>query len=241
MASNMSDFAVASYSVKGLPEFSFSDELLLEEKGESSSTRELLAIQRTLQLWVTKGAVIGQPLVQTTLWCLTDNQNVKKMLQKGSGKPWIMKLIQDILRIGRLLLLDLQPIWVSRDNPFLLKADTISKGIYTDNWGVTGDNVAHLLALFGMFTMDLLAIKLNMKCKRFFSRSWEEGSAGVNAFAWDWSGECIYAAPPVTLVLRLIKKAAASVCSGVLIIPLWKNAKFWTFCFLDGVHLNSMF
>jgi hypothetical protein len=29
--------------------------------------------------------------------------------------------------------------------------------------------------------------------------------------------------------------------SGVLIIPLWKNAKFWTFAFRDGIHLNSMF
>jgi hypothetical protein len=159
MACNASDFAVASYSVEGLPEFSFSYELSLEEKGESSSTRELLAIQRTLQLWVTEGAVIGQPLVQTTLWWLTDNQNVKKMLQKGSGKLRIMKLVLDILRIGRLLLLDLEPIWVSRDNPFLLKADAISKGIDPDNWEITGDGVAHLSALFGPFTVDLFATR----------------------------------------------------------------------------------
>jgi hypothetical protein len=38
MASNASDFAVASYSIEGLPEFSFSSELTLEERGESSST-----------------------------------------------------------------------------------------------------------------------------------------------------------------------------------------------------------
>jgi hypothetical protein len=192
MACNASDFAVASYSVEGLPEFSFSYELSLEEKGESSSTRELLAIQRTLQLWVTEGAVIGQPLVQTTLWWLTDNQNVKKMLQKGSGKLRIMKLVLDIMRIGRLLLLDLQtfgPIWVSRDNPFLLKAEAISKGIDTDIWEITGDNVAHLSALFGPFTVDLFATRQNAKCERFYSRSWEEGSAGVDAFAWDWAGE----------------------------------------------------
>jgi hypothetical protein len=241
MASDALDFAVASFSIEGLPEFSFSDELLLEEKGESSSTRELLAIQRTFQLWITEGAVIGQPLVQTTLWWLTDNQNVEKMLQKGSGKLRIIKLVLDIMRIGRLLLLDLQLIWVSRDNPFLLKADAISKGIDTDNWEITGDDVAHLSALFGPFTVDLFATRQNAKCERFYSRSWEEGSAGVDAFAWDWAGECIYAAPPVTLVLRLIRKAAASACSGVLIIPLWKNAKFWTFCFRDGAHLNSMF
>jgi hypothetical protein len=44
-----------------------------------------------------------------------------------------MKLVLDILRRGQQLLLDIQPIWVSRDNPFLMKADAISKGIDTNN------------------------------------------------------------------------------------------------------------
>jgi hypothetical protein len=44
MASDASDFAVALYSIEGIPEFSFSAELQDEEKKESSSVRELLAI-----------------------------------------------------------------------------------------------------------------------------------------------------------------------------------------------------
>jgi hypothetical protein len=48
MASDASDFAVASYSIEGLPEFSFLDKLTFKERGESSSHRELLAISRTL-------------------------------------------------------------------------------------------------------------------------------------------------------------------------------------------------
>jgi hypothetical protein len=100
MASDASDFAVASYSIEGLPEFSFADELTLEEKIGSSSTRELLAIQRTLQFWNTSDT-IRQPLEHTTLWWLTDNQNVEKMLANGSGKLRIMKLVLDILRRGR--------------------------------------------------------------------------------------------------------------------------------------------
>jgi hypothetical protein len=85
MASDAWDFAVASYSIEGLPEFSFADELTLEERGESSSTRELLAIQHTLQFWKSSD-VTSQPLEHMTLWWLTDNQNVEKMLSKGSGK-----------------------------------------------------------------------------------------------------------------------------------------------------------
>jgi hypothetical protein len=46
MASNASDFGVASYSIEGIPESSFSDNLEESEKTESSSVRELLAIKR---------------------------------------------------------------------------------------------------------------------------------------------------------------------------------------------------
>jgi hypothetical protein len=42
-------------------------------------------------------------------------------------------------------------------------------------------------------------------------------------------------------VMRRIRKIAMTVMSGVLVIPLWMNAKFWTFAFRDGAHLNEMF
>jgi hypothetical protein len=97
------------------------------------------------------------------------------------------------------------------------------------------------LGFFGPFSVDLLATNANSKCERFYSRSWEEWSLGVDAFAQNWEGEQAYAAPLVSLVLRTIRKIAITQMSGFLIIPLWKNALFWTFGFRDGVHLNAMF
>jgi hypothetical protein len=135
MASDSSDFGVASYSIEGLPEFSFSDELTFEERGESSSHRELLAISRTLGFMKKSGSL--RPTDWTTLWWLTDNQNVEKMIAKGSGKIKIMRLVLEILRSARDLKFQVEPVWVSRDNPFLQKADAISKGIDTDNWART--------------------------------------------------------------------------------------------------------
>jgi hypothetical protein len=41
--------------------------------------------------------------------------------------------------------------------------------------------------------------------------------------------------------MPMIRKVAITVMSGILIIPLWKNAKFWTFAFRDGIRLNAMF
>jgi hypothetical protein len=185
MASDASDFAVASYSIEGLQELSFPDELTLEERVESSSTRELLAIQRTLQLWRSSD-VISQPLEHMTLWWLTDNQNVEQMLSKGSGKLRIMKLVLYILSRGCSLKLDIQPIWVSWDNPFLLKADAFSKGIDTDNWEIAISDFDHLSTLMGPFSVDLFATKDNAKNVRFYSRTFKGGSLGVDAFAHSW-------------------------------------------------------
>jgi hypothetical protein len=241
MASNAPDFAVASYSIKGLPEFSFADELTQKERGESSSTRELLAIQRMLQFWKSSD-VITQTLEHMTLWWLTDNQNVEKMHSKSSGKLQIMKLVLDILSRGRSLKLDIQPIWVSRDNPCLLKADVISKGVDTDNREIAISDFDHLSTLMGPFFVDLFATKDNAKNARFSSRTFEGGSLGVDAFAHSWVGECVFAAPLMSLVMRTICKAASAMgMTGILIIPLWKNAEFWTFAFRDGAHLNQMF
>jgi hypothetical protein len=152
-----------------------------------------------------------------------------------------MKLVLDILSQARALMLDIQPIWVSRDNPFLLKADAISKGIDSDNWESVQTDCANLEACFGPFLIDLFAVGENAQCEQFYTRSWEKGSAGVDAFSQSWSGEKAYTDPPVSLVMRTIRKMAITVMKGVLIIPLWKNAKFWTFAFLDGIHLNAMF
>jgi hypothetical protein len=117
MTSDPSDFAVASYSVEGIPEFSFSDNLEESEKTESSSVRELLAIEKTLDFMSRSGTL--PPKEWTALWWLTDNANVEKMLAKGSGKLKITRLVLQILHKGRGLKFDLQPIWVSRVNPFL--------------------------------------------------------------------------------------------------------------------------
>jgi hypothetical protein len=67
--------------------------------------------------------------------------------------------------------------------------------------------------------------------------SFEKGCSGVDAFAFEWSGELAYVAPPVSMVTRVIKKIAITWMTGVLLIPLWKSAKFWSFAFPDGRHL----
>jgi hypothetical protein len=180
-ASDASDFAVASYSIEGIPEFSFSAELQDKEKKESSSVRELLAILRTLDH--INGSSQLQTSEWTTLWWLTDNANVEKMIVKGSGKLRITRVVLEILRKGRTLKYNVHPIWVSRNNPFLQKADCLSKGIDSDNWSVGAEDFFNLEVRFCPFTIDLFSTCKNKKTERFYSRSFERGNKGTDAFA----------------------------------------------------------
>jgi hypothetical protein len=79
-----------------------------EEKKESSSVRELSAILRTLDHINVSSQL--QTAEWTTLWWLTDNANVEKMIAKGSGKLRITRGVLEILRKGRALKYDVHPI-----------------------------------------------------------------------------------------------------------------------------------
>jgi hypothetical protein len=136
MASDASDFVVASYSVEGMPEFSYTSTLDPSEREESSLVRELLAIECTLDHMAQSGSF--KPTQWTTLWWLTDNANVE-----GSGKLRITKLVLEILRKVRSLKFGVDPVWVSREYPFFQKADCLSKGIYSDNWGISEEYFCH--------------------------------------------------------------------------------------------------
>jgi hypothetical protein len=237
LASDASDSAVASFCVDGLPSFDLFSCLSAEEAGWSSSRRELLALQRTLEgkseLLSSKGPI--------TLWWLIDNSNVSKFLSKGSGKLPIMLQVLELLRLARSLQLDLRPIWVSRDHHFLQRADARSKSINTDNWEVWQGDFDFLFKSFGPFTVDLFASASNYKVEKFFSFTYEADCSGVDAFAYDWIGEMAYAAPPVLLLSRVLRKLAITRISGLLLVPLWKSAKFWSYCFPDGRHLCDVF
>jgi hypothetical protein len=163
------------------------------------------------------------------------------MIAKGSGKLRITRVVLEILRKGRALKYEVHPIWFSRDNRFLQKADCLSKGINSDNWSVGDEDFSNLEVRFVPFTIDLFATCENKKTEPFYSRSFECGNTGTVAFAQKWDGECAYAAPPVSFVMRTIRKAAVSKMCGVIIVPLWKGAKFWTYGYRDGVHLNALF
>jgi hypothetical protein len=83
--------------------------------------------------------------VHTTLWWLTDNSAVSIIFRKGSGDLTSMRQALQILEFARGLNLDLQPVWVSREDPRLQKADALSKHVNR----TTGHSIEGLLIRYG--------------------------------------------------------------------------------------------
>jgi hypothetical protein len=80
------------------------------------------------------------------------------------------------------------------------------------------------------------------KVPKFYSYAFSANSSGVDAFSMSWEGErASYCAPPIALILRTIRKIEVSKMTGVLLIPLWRGARFWLHAFLDGRHLGGVF
>jgi hypothetical protein len=115
MASDASEH-VASYGLSGrLRNFQFTQALLPHEMAESSTHREMSAVLKTL--FCCQGELCMTSA--TTLWWLTDSENVARIFRRGSGDLSLMRLALQVLEMALKLNLDFHPIWVSRTDPRL--------------------------------------------------------------------------------------------------------------------------
>ena len=85
--------------------------------------------------------------------------------------------------------------------------------------------------------MDLFATGSNARCPKFFSPFPSKGTAGIDAFSFNWSQEDFpYACPPLSKVLPAWRKFQQDKASGVLVFPGWHSCHFWPVIFSDGIH-----
>jgi hypothetical protein len=236
MASDASDTVVAAFGVGGLPGYELVYTMTSDERALSSSRRELLAIEKALYV----DNKLRQHRMATLFW-LCDNQNVAKFLTKGSGNAEIMRTVMRILGRARTLLLDVFPIWVPREDGRIQRADALTKGVDSDEWSIHRADFDDIRLGYGRFTVDLFATSRNSKCDRFYSADYDPASDGTDAFSRSWNGEVAFAALPIALIARTVRKLAHSEVRGVLTIPLWRGARFWAAAFRDGRHANRMF
>jgi hypothetical protein len=238
MASDASETTVAAYRLSScLKDFQFTRALLPHEVAESSTHGEMSAMLKSL-LCCQKQLRMTSP---TTLWWLTDSENVSRIFRRGSGDLSPMRLALQVVELALKLNLHLNPIWVSRTDPRLQKAEAMTKQVNTDDWSIHPETFGTLQQWFGKFSVDLFASSENFKVARFYSYAFSANSAGVDAFSMSWEGKKAYGAPPIALMLRTIRKIEVTKMTGVLLIPLWRGARFWLHAFPDGRHLGGVF
>ena len=73
-----------------------------------------------------------------------------------------------------------------------------------DDWEVVPGIFEQIDAQFGPHTLDCFANSKNAKVSRYFSRFWNPGTTGVDAFYQDWSNEIAWVVPPISIVLRVL-------------------------------------
>ena len=165
------------------------------EQETSSTYRELLAIQLAIQAF--------EPLLTgCKAKLLTDSQVAMKIAQVGSMKLEYHELAISIFStcFRANIQLDLQ--WIPRT--LNEQADYVSKLNDFDDWEVVPGIFEQIDAQFGPHTLDCFANSTNAKVSRYFSRFWNPGTTGVDAFYQDWSNEIAWVVPPISIVPRVL-------------------------------------
>ncbi|XP_059097730.1 uncharacterized protein LOC131892025 isoform X1 [Tigriopus californicus] len=206
------------------------------ERTTSSTFRELLAIKelviRSAPSWS-----------NNIILLLCDNENVSRILAKGSKVRSLQGLAMSIHLTCRSHFITLQSLWLPRSDPRIAIADHLSRFFDLQDWGLSHLSYLALLEVLPYPpTIDLFASDSNTKCRSFFSKTPSVFSSGVNAFSFDWSqfgfGLCC---PPPNLIASSIRHIIFTQATGVLIAPLWPAASFWLLLCPDGIHFSSLF
>ena len=119
--------------------------------------------------------------------------------------------------------LDIQ--WIPRS--LHEKADYLSRIIDHDDWEITPELFQFLEGKFGPHTVDCFADYKNCKVQKFYSRFWNPGSAGIDAFFHSWEGENALLVPPVSLASRVLTFMHTCKAKGTFVLPYWPSAPFW--------------
>ena len=233
IASDASANAVCAYDVQGANGLFHQEALSLSEASLSSGHRELLAVKLALQSSDAFSA-LSSPSATSVFW-LTDSENMVTFLTKGSSKPNIQRTVIEIFKLTHDMMIDLIPIHLRRSDYRIQVADYGSRFYDPDDWSIDAASFESLTR-FWPATIDLFAHFSNAQLPRFYSFGNAPHTSGVDAFTQDWNGEIAWCCPPVSLTISALKKIAASTMQAILVVPAWRSSSFWNFVFPNGVH-----
>jgi hypothetical protein len=103
-------------------------------------------------------------------------------------------------------------------------ADAESRRLHPDiEWELTDHAFSKIVKHFGRPQIDLFATRLNKKCNRYVSWHRDPGAFAINAFTLDWHRLNFYAFPPISVILKMIRKIITDNAEGVVVVPHWPS------------------
>ena len=145
-----------------------------EEAAQSSTWRELTAVYRVLHSMAAK-------LHDSHVRWYTDNQNVVRILQVGSGKEHLqIKVALEVFSLSMNNHIHLEPEWIPRE--LNERADYLSRILDYDDWKLNPAVFSVLQQVWGPHTVDRFASCNNTQLPRFNSRHCSPGTEAIDAF-----------------------------------------------------------
>jgi hypothetical protein len=163
-----------------------------------------------------------------------DAQNLLGIVNRGSPRLKLNALARELFWFGLEHRITLSVEWVPREENTL--ADELSKLLIPDDFSLSRKYFRQLEDRFGPHSIDLFSSNENNLCDRFYSLHWCRGSGGVQAFAYDWSGEVAWIHCPYRMVGRVWRKLQHDGVTATMLIPAWESATWWRLLVPDGVH-----
>ena len=196
--------------------------LFSEEEREAHSTwRELENVRFSL-------VAMKERLRNRSVNFLIDNQSAVSIVKNGSMKEDCHELALNIHQVCASSGIALSVQWIPRSaNEEADALSRLAEEVDTDDWGLTQEFFSLLSARWGPYTVDCFANFYNAKVEKFYSFFLTPGTAGVDAFTFDWKGENCLLVPPVVIVGRVLNHLLVCKAKGTLVVPLWKSAHFW--------------
>ena len=229
MAGDASAVATCALQVKEGADYFNQNILQPQERQMSSGQRELLTILKALRQ---DNDFFASLRNETILW-LTDSTNLVSFLTKGTMKKHIQEQVLEVFSLLATYKIRLVPVHLRRTDFRIQWADEGSREFDPDDWGIDRGSYRELTKSWQP-TVDLFAHSSNAKSTKFYSYGNAPYSAGVDAFAQDWTDEIAWACPPVYLVADTLKKIENTRMMAILTVPAWRSAPFWPVLFPDG-------
>lgn len=192
--------------------------LTFQEKEESSTYRELVAIDNTM-------SVYAPTLSHSKIKFFSDNKGACSILKKGSPKIILNDLAISIFSKALRNDISFDSQWIPRTENE--RADFLSKYEDKDDWKIHPKVFRYIDLLWGPHSVDRFSSHYNNQVNRFNSRFASPGCEGVDALAQNWSSDNNWVCPPPAMIVPVIHHFKNCKASGTLIIPEWPSAYFW--------------